>query len=112
MRTGAVEVRKVKGEENSADLFTEHLPSQDKVHSLVRLFGCEYRDGRVAAAPLLRPMDSTQVTRICVCEVLPHQRSQREIDELYPQMVAPPEFGDKDFDLEVASRAELWVICE
>ena len=57
VRTGAIEVRKVKGEENPADLFTKHLPSRDKVHSLVRLFGCEYRDGRAASAPLLRKMD-------------------------------------------------------
>ena len=38
VRTGAIEVRKVKGEENPADLFTKHLPSQDNVHTLVKLF--------------------------------------------------------------------------
>ena len=39
VRTKAVEVRKVKGEENPADLFTEHLPSKEKVHNLVKMFG-------------------------------------------------------------------------
>ena len=106
---GAVEVCKVRGEENPADLFTKHLPSRDKVHSLVRLFGCEYRDGRaVVSAPLLRKMDETQVNAVDVCETLPHQRSQAEIDELYPRMIAPAEYGDKDF--EVVSQAELWVV--
>ena len=61
VRTKAVEVRKIKGDENPADLFTKHLPSKDKVHSLVKLFGCEYRDGRSAAAPLLRPMEESNL---------------------------------------------------
>ena len=41
VRTKAVEVRKVKGAENPAALFTKHLPSKAKVHELVRMFGCE-----------------------------------------------------------------------
>ena len=49
VRTKAVEVRKIKGEENPADLFTKFLPSRDKIHQLVRLFGCEYRDGRMSS---------------------------------------------------------------
>lgn len=110
VRTGAVEVRKVKGEENPADLFTKHLPSKDKVHQLVRLFGCEYRDGRAESAPLLRPMDAQQVNNIGASEVLPHLKSKADIDKLYPQMVAPPEYGDHDF--EVVSQAELWVVHE
>ena len=55
VRTGAIEVRKVRGDVNPADLFTKHLPSKDKVHQLTKLFGCEYRAGRSTAAPLLRP---------------------------------------------------------
>ena len=59
VRTGAIEVRKVRGDVNPADLFTKHLPSKDKIHQLVKLFGCEYRSGRSEAAPLLRPKDSS-----------------------------------------------------
>ena len=40
-----------------ADLFTKHFPGREKVHQLLGLFGCEYREGRAAAAPLLRPLD-------------------------------------------------------
>ena len=58
VRTGAIQVRKVRGDVNPADIFTKHLPSRDKVHQLVKLFGCEYRAGRSTAAPLLRPKDS------------------------------------------------------
>ena len=53
VRTGAISVKKVWGEVNPADLFTKHLPSREKVHQLLGLFGCEYRSGRAAAAPLL-----------------------------------------------------------
>ena len=59
VRTGAIEVRKVRGDVNPADLFTKHLPSKDKIHQLVKLFGCEYRSGRSEAAPLLRPQDTS-----------------------------------------------------
>ena len=107
VRTGAIEVRKVKGEENPADLFTKHLPSQEKVHNLVRLFGCEYRNGRAAAAPLLRPMDKIdQVNSLDNVDVLPHLKSSKLIDDLYPRMVAPDDLGDSD----VVSTAELWVV--
>ena len=54
VRTGAVVLRKVKGTENPADLFTKHLTSAPCVEALLKLFGCEYRDGRPAKAPELR----------------------------------------------------------
>lgn len=55
-------------------------------------------------------MDAQQVNNIGALEVLPHLKSKADIDKLYPQMVAPPEYGDHDF--EVVSQAELWVVHE
>ena len=52
VRTGAITLKKVWGEVNPDDLFTKHLPSREKVHQLLGLFGCECRSGRAAAAPL------------------------------------------------------------
>ena len=49
-RSGRISVRKVRGEENPADLFTKHLCSREKVTELVRLIGCRYEDGRPEAA--------------------------------------------------------------
>ena len=43
VRNGSLEIRKVKGTENPADLFTKHLGSAKVVESLLALFGCEYR---------------------------------------------------------------------
>jgi hypothetical protein len=54
VRTGAIQLRKVNGLVNPADLFTKHLSSRDRVNQLVELFNCEYREGRATTAPLLR----------------------------------------------------------
>ena len=42
--TGTFAVRKLAGEVNPADLFTKHVPSQENIHQLTALFGCEYRE--------------------------------------------------------------------
>ena len=54
VRSGAIELRKVCGDVNPADLFTKHLASRDRVNQLVELFNCEYREGRAHTAPELR----------------------------------------------------------
>ena len=38
VRTRAIQVRKVRGDVDPADLFTKHLPSKDKIHQLAKLF--------------------------------------------------------------------------
>ena len=54
VRTGAIELRKVHGLVNPADLFTKHLSSRERMSELVKLFNCEYREGRATSAPELR----------------------------------------------------------
>ena len=54
LRAGALEIKKVRGEVNPADLFTKHLSSEDRVSDLCRLFRCRFADGRAAGAPSLR----------------------------------------------------------
>ena len=54
VRDKTIELRKVRGDSNPADLFTKHLIGQDKVVSLLELFGCRFSDGRAASAPALR----------------------------------------------------------
>ena len=55
-----MELRKVKGTENPADLFTKHLTSAAYVEALLKLLGCEFRGGRPASAPALREGAGTQ----------------------------------------------------
>ena len=113
VRTGAIQVRKVRGDVNPADLFTRHLPSKDKIHQLVKLFGCEYRSGRSAVAPLLRPQEAgggkggqpsaSHLPTFNVQEdgtidyqkphdirVLPHLYEKGVMDDLFPVLHAPP----------------------
>ena len=54
VRGKSMELFKVRGEEIPADLFTKHLVGRERIHMLLGLFGCEYRGGRSAAAPLAR----------------------------------------------------------
>ena len=54
LRAGALEVKKVRGDVNAADLFAKHLPSEDRVVDLCRLFRCRFASGRAAGAPSLK----------------------------------------------------------
>ena len=54
LRRKALEVQKVPGEENPADLFTKHLQSERKLQQRVKLFNCQFRGGRPSAAPALK----------------------------------------------------------
>ena len=81
------------------------------MHQLLELFGCEYRSGRAAAAPLLRPHDVvcqqgghlddddhndnsqptfkvTEVDRPHDGTRLPHEYSLTEIADLFPTITA------------------------
>ena len=148
VRNGSLEIRKVKGTENPADLFTKHLGSAKVVENLLALFGCEYRGGRPANAPSLRVEPGTEAgenlnliqrcwergrredrdardAQVLLVESaghvfpgtvwedqvvpealsyrqdrLPHLRSSRERDRLFPKAVAAAEPGDADFERE------------
>jgi hypothetical protein len=107
VRTGAIQVRKVRGEVNPADLFTKHLPSSVKIAQLVKLFGCDYREGRSAAAPLLRPAEFTEgeggqpsgghlpafemrEAEAHNIDVLPHLHCEDDLERLFPLLRASP----------------------
>ena len=54
VRTGKIDLRKVLGEVNPADLFTKHPLSRDRLKGLVTLFDCHFRSGRAESAPKMR----------------------------------------------------------
>jgi hypothetical protein len=62
VRLGRVDLRKVDGEVNPADLFTKHSLSQARLEALVLLHGGEYLGGRAGSAPLTRTASSTRTT--------------------------------------------------
>ena len=115
VRTKAISVRKVRGEVNPADLFTKHLPSKDKVHQLMGLFGCEYRAGRAESAPLLRPAGSSGQQGSHLADVdplptfsveaegeihdgtlLPHLYPADDIKKMFPRIEAAPPIENSD----------------
>ena len=54
VRSRRIDLRKIDGESNPADIFTKHLSSREKVLQMVRLLGCRYADGRAESAPQRR----------------------------------------------------------
>jgi hypothetical protein len=62
VRTGRVDLRKVLGEEDPADLLTKHSLSRQRLEKLVELHGCKYLDGRAASAPKVREGETTKST--------------------------------------------------
>ena len=59
VRDHSFELRKVRGDDNPADLFTKHLTSASRVQDLLHKFGCEYAEGRAETAPKLREATGT-----------------------------------------------------
>ena len=70
VRDGSIELRKVRGEVNPADLFTKHLPGEDRIKDLLGLFGCRFAGGRAAEAPALRRDLGQSQEGILACEIV------------------------------------------
>jgi hypothetical protein len=112
VRTGRVDLRKVLGDVNPADLFTKHSLSRERLKKLVSIFNCHFYGGRAAAAPLLRKeaagkktisdADLAAVNESTDSEIFfPHLKySQAELDEKHPSLVVPDEAdaGDPQID--------------
>ncbi len=105
VRSRRIDLRKIAGEENPADLFTKHLVSRDKVAQLVGLIGCRYLDGRAASAPLTRRAETGRTT-IADADAnnliegrarMPHLEFQGDsaaLDAAFPSLSVPSDVGD------------------
>ena len=102
VRTGRIDLRKVLGEENPADLLTKHSLTKARLLKLVELHGCRYRGGRAESAPQLRKGDSEKF-RMADAQLnvdladepapfMPHlEYSREELDQRHPKLEAPDE---------------------
>ena len=104
VRCKRIEVKKIAGECNPADLFTKHSLSADRVRALVELQSYDFRGGRAASAPQTRKTatgkidiseaDALHPVEICdndknYAPHMPHlNASRREIDLQYPSLEA------------------------
>ncbi len=62
VRLRRIDLRKVDGEVNPADLMTKHSLSRDRLEKLVELHGCRFIGGRAESAPLMREGRTDKVT--------------------------------------------------
>ena len=69
LRSGKLELRKVRGDVNPADLFTKHLSSEERITSLLGLLGCKFRSGRSDEAPQMRREVGTK-EEILACDMI------------------------------------------
>ena len=99
VRDGSLELRKVKGEVNPADLFTKHLPSRDKVTQLLGLFNCRYEGGRAEGAPQLRKMnDGTEPVLTADLEETTVERDGYQYPGVWAEGELHPEAREHDPD--------------
>ena len=61
IRNGDFALYKVEGEEDPGDLFTKAGLSYHRIKSLLTSLGCEYREGRPAAAPAFRQKEKIEI---------------------------------------------------
>ncbi len=118
VRSKRLELKKVAGTSNPADLFTKHSLTREKVLELVQLFDCRFATGRAASAPALRKEAGTKRTMASYEEptlnnletddannnaennpddnqpcFLPHKQHPRtELNGEYPSLTAPDDF--------------------
>ncbi len=106
VRAGQVDLRKIDGEVNPADVFTKHSLTRERLMSLVRLFDAEYRGGRAPNAAQTRKapigrktIAEADIEKEAINEihddgqrdpVMPHRiYSKDQLNELYPAFTVP-----------------------
>ena len=107
VRTGRVDLRKVDGNSNPADLLTKHSISRQRLESLLTLYSCRYLDGRAESVPRAHKCGSTRVTmasaNLAVLEPASHPSAEAamphrvwsglELDRRFPSITAPEDDG-------------------
>ncbi len=98
VRDGAIELRKVRGEVNPADLFTKHLPGEDRVKGLLTLFGCRFAGGRAVEAPELRRDLGQGHEGVLACEMVYELDGDSIVQEGYVYPAAMVEVAEGCFE--------------
>ncbi len=103
VRSGRIDLRKVLGTENPADLLTKHSLTKEKLAELVALHNCRYLDGRAESAPQVKKGGTERLTMAQAGKDLnevaeegtpwmPHlSLTSEELDKRFPSLVAPDE---------------------
>ena len=112
VRCKKIDLRKVDGEVNPADIFTKHSLTRERLMKLVGLFECAFLGGRAESAPRMRTNPSGKTTMAEVHQVvgeegdhdeqpppvMPHKEyAPRALDLAYPPLSVPDD-DDHDYD--------------
>ncbi len=120
VRTGRVDLRKVHGLVNPADLFTKHSLTRERLMDLTKLFDCNFTDGRAATAPRLRTTPSSKTTMADAADprynVLAVMRGDCEDEEepgelLFPHLAFSEDVLNKMYPSLTASEQLAGDIC-
>ena len=107
-----MDLRKVAGEANPADLFTKHSLTRERLINLTGLFECEFKSGRAESAPKVRETSVQKLTMadvIALAEegkeeesadtkpIMPHRvYDEAALNYLYPSLEAVEPVDDED----------------
>ena len=113
MRRKEFALQKVPGEQNPADLFTNHLESAKKLEQLLGLYSYQFEQGRAASAPKLKKADPEgrpglpgSSAAFAKMIALPHLQPKEEIEAQFPAAAAQMRRTEKSTRLLKMS----WVI--
>ncbi len=133
VRSRRLELRKIAGEANPADLFTKHSLSRERLMKLSQLFDCKYRSGRAESAPRTRTSPGGKLTMAEANAVdakgehiesdpeMPHKfLDHHQLEALHPAVNVPdsaydePDLDDDDADgiLQEGQRISRQIMCE
>ena len=111
VRCKRVDLRKIDGDVNPADVFTKHAITRDRLGKLMKLFECDFRGGRAQSAPKMRTGAGTR-TELAEANavdkdehdglpdpIMPHRcYDDDQLNIIYPPLTVP---NDDDHDYEV-----------
>ncbi len=112
VRSRRIDLRKVAGEQNPADLFTKHSLTRERLQKLTGLFECDFRGGRAESAPEVRatPGIRTKMSEAFTVEqeesagievIMPHRvYSDEELDREYPPLQVADEVDGPDLQCD------------
>ena len=117
VRCRRIDLRKVDGDVNPADIFTKHAITRERLAKLMRLYEGEFRGGRAESAPKMRAGLGTRTTLAEANAVdrddrdgpadpiMPHRMlNQLQLDAAYPPLHVP---DDHDYDYEADQEDKL-----
>ena len=73
VRSRRLQLVKISGDVNPADIFTKHSLTRERLGKLTKLYNCQYRSGREESAPMMRTTAGNKVTMAEANGIMKHE---------------------------------------